>query len=802
LVIMLSLGAWNSWNRLTAVNRIAAVADASGYIFTAMHSLRVDRASSYRDLLAEKPVTSMTEVLREARERDLPALKSAVIALDAIDFPERQSIVSNLDAAVKKLAALQEESAAAFLRPKAERRAGIAQEYFNVTNGLLETLDKVSSQLTRLVKLEDAYIDQLMELKQLAWVVRNAGGDASVMISNRLGGQPFPPDVMLVYTGNVTKTETAFAALEDIAAGLPLPARFTDAVARAKREYFAPDYIDLRLKTLKALIAGETVNINTAEWARMSVAKLASLLGVAEAALDVAKEHAAVQRASALRMLSLELALLALAVVIAVGMFTLVSRRVTGPLNRIQNAMIKLATGDFGVVVPGLDRKDEIGAMANAVERFKAVADEKARSEADEVMRRQQGEAALQAKAAEEQARASEEQAQAFRALGVGLGKLANGDLTFRLSDGFTEAYKQIRDDFNSAIAQLQETIGAIASSTREVAGTALEISTSTSDLSQRTEQQAASLEETSAAMEQISTTVKKNAENAQQANQFTNSTREVGNRGGEVVSQAVSAMSRIEESSRKISDIIGVIDEIARQTNLLALNAAVEAARAGEAGRGFAVVASEVRSLAQRSSQAAKDIKDLITNSSDQVQEGVELVNKAGASLTEIVESIKKVAEIVSEIASASGEQSTGIDQVNAALTHMDEMTQQNSALVEENAAAAKALEQQSRGMDERVSFFRLGDAAAGSSAMRQSAVAGSRRPAAEAARHQPPAPTKHHSAAAPTHRAATSKPQPAAAAAASPPRQAPVAKRGPVGRMQAALASAINDDADWKEF
>src|SRR3977135_452439 len=213
--------------------------------------------------------------------------------------------------------------------------------------------------------------------------------------------------------------------------------------------------------------------------------------------------------------------------------------------------------------------------------------------------------------------------------------------------------------------------------------------------------------------MEEISATVKKNAENAQQANQFTNGTREVAGRGGEVVAQAVSAMSRIEESSRKISDIISVIDETARQTNLLALNAAVEAARAGEAGRGFAVVASEVRSLAQRSSQAAKDIKDLITNSTGQVKEGVELVNKAGGALTEIVESIKKVAQIVAEIASASAEQSTGIDQVNTALTQMDEVTQQNSALVEENASAAKSLEAQALGMDERVSFFKLADGA-----------------------------------------------------------------------------------------
>jgi methyl-accepting chemotaxis protein len=209
--------------------------------------------------------------------------------------------------------------------------------------------------------------------------------------------------------------------------------------------------------------------------------------------------------------------------------------------------------------------------------------------------------------------------------------------------------------------------------------------------------------------MVQIAATVRKNAEDAKRANDFAAETSAVAERGGAVVSDAVSAMAQIENSSHKISDIIGVIDEIARQTNLLALNAAVEAARAGEAGRGFAVVASEVRSLAQRSSQAAKDIKDLIVKSSDQVRNGVELVNKAGGSLNEIVASINKVAVVVAEIANASLEQSSGIEQINRALNQMDEVTQQNSALVEQNAATAKTLEEQARSMDQRVAAFRL---------------------------------------------------------------------------------------------
>ena len=241
------------------------------------------------------------------------------------------------------------------------------------------------------------------------------------------------------------------------------------------------------------------------------------------------------------------------------------------------------------------------------------------------------------------------------------LSGLAEGDLTQRITADYHGSFATLKTDANTMAERIGSTIGEIKGSAREVTNASAEISASTTDLSQRTEEQAASLEQTSASMEEISATVKKNAENAQQANQSAGTTRDVADRGGQVVAKAVDAMARIEESSRKISDIIGVIDEIARQTNLLALNAAVEAARAGDAGRGFAVVASEVRSLAQRSSQAAKDIKDLITNSNSQVKDGVDLVNKAGTALTEIVESIKKVAEIVSDIAAASAEQAAG---------------------------------------------------------------------------------------------------------------------------------------------
>jgi methyl-accepting chemotaxis protein len=356
----------------------------------------------------------------------------------------------------------------------------------------------------------------------------------------------------------------------------------------------------------------------------------------------------------------------------------------------------------------------------------------------------------------------------------VELKKLAEGDFNIKLdSIGRKDEIGQISDAAEMVAERVGATIGNIKLSATEVTNASAEISTSTTDLSQRTEEQAASLEETSASMEEMTATVKKNAENAQQASSLAASTQDVANRGGQVVAKTVEAMAKIEDSSRKISDIIGVIDEIARQTNLLALNAAVEAARAGEAGRGFAVVASEVRSLAQRSSQAAKDIKDLITNSNGQVKDGVELVNKAGQSLNEIVDSIRKVTAVVNEIANASMEQSTGIEQINKALTQMDEVTQQNSALVEENAATAKTLEHQAKSMDERVAGFRL----RGGSANAGYASAGGSHVAASVAK---PAAPKRPVAVAP-------KVNPS---------------RGPVGKMQANLATALKQEPDWKEF
>ncbi len=289
------------------------------------------------------------------------------------------------------------------------------------------------------------------------------------------------------------------------------------------------------------------------------------------------------------------------------------------------------------------------------------------------------------------------------------LRSIADGDLTRTLEGEHHGVFATMRDDANATISQLTGIIGRIQNAAGSINLAASEIATGNQDLSQRTEQQAANLEETAASMEELTSTVRQNAEHARQANQLAIGAHSIASQGGDVATQMVNTMGAIEQSSKKIADIIAVIDGIAFQTNILALNAAVEAARAGEQGRGFAVVASEVRTLAQRSAAAAKEIKELIEDSVERVSEGSTLVNQAGTTMGEIVSSVQRVTDIMAEISAASQEQSAGIEQVNQTVMQMDETTQQNAALVEEATAAARAMEGQAHALGEAVALFRL---------------------------------------------------------------------------------------------
>jgi len=288
---------------------------------------------------------------------------------------------------------------------------------------------------------------------------------------------------------------------------------------------------------------------------------------------------------------------------------------------------------------------------------------------------------------------------------------VADGNLTQNLLGNYQGEFEVLQNAINNTLVNLTDIVTKIRETSVSIASASSEIADGNQNLSQRTEEQASSLEETASSMEELSSTVKQNADNSKEAAKLADNARQQAEEGGSVVNSAIGAMSEINSASKKISEIIGVIDEIAFQTNLLALNAAVEAARAGEQGRGFAVVASEVRNLAQRSAAAAKEIKSLINDSADKVEEGSRLVNESGSTLQEIIQSVKKVSDIIAEIAAASSEQSSGLDQVSKAVMQMDEVTQQNAALVEQAAAASESLDEQARGLDDLMTFFNVGE-------------------------------------------------------------------------------------------
>jgi len=478
----------------------------------------------------------------------------------------------------------------------------------------------------------------------------------------------------------------------------------------------------------------ERMETNAAAWRRQastndtsnasSIAAFNSTRTAAEAAKAKAYawvDHSRIELSDALyytRATQLIGSLLAIGMALLSGWW--LSRMIAHPLDRITEAVGGLASGNNNIEVPVLNRTDEIGMMAKAVETFKKAAIEKQRLE-DETAAAAAAAAEARAKAEVESQYYVEAHNTFMRDFSNALERLSKGDLTFRLNTPFSEDYEKIRHDFNTTASSLQEAILTIASSTQAIRFATTEISTAADDQSRRTAQQAASLEETAAALDQITATVKKTADGAGHAREVVASAKSDAEKSDEVVRQAISAMGDIERSSQQISHIIGVIDEIAFQTNLLALNAGVEAARAGEAGRGFAVVASEVRALAQRSAEAAKEIKGLISASTKQVEQGVDLVGQMGKALDRIMTEVTEINTIVSEIAAGAKEQSVGLQEINTGVGQMDHVTQQNAAIVEETTAASHGLAREIEKLLDLVGRFETGQELAAEPAARE---------------------------------------------------------------------------------
>ncbi|WP_416356804.1 methyl-accepting chemotaxis protein [Aureimonas phyllosphaerae] len=506
---------------------------------------------------------------------------------------------------------------------------------------------------------------------------------------------------------------------------------------------------------------------------------LAERMEAASNAIDgmVVREN---QKADGIQSLSqrIFLALMGVGLLFSAGLAAFVAFAVSRPIRVLSSNMRALAGGDLDVRLHGADRRDEVGEIVRAVRDFQTFLTARASSEAEAASERQSRKReSLQRQHALDNAKADDLRA-FVHAVEAGFARLSAGDLTVRMGEAVAPEFEPIRAQFNQSVAQLEATIGDVVQAVGAMRSGLSEITVAAGDLSQRTEQQAASLEETVAALGEVTRGVGETAARADSARQSASTACREAERGGEIVGRAVAAMAEIEQSSARIGNIIGVIDEIAFQTNLLALNAGVEAARAGEAGRGFAVVAQEVRGLAQRSAEAAKEIKALIEASGHQVGSGVELVSASGRSLEAIVAQVGGVAQSIAEMADAAREQAVSLREVSVAADQMDKVTQQNAAMVEETTAAAQALSGETEALAGLVSGFATGRG--------QRAMAA---PARTAAGHAGHAVSSRRMAA-----AAPMRPVPPAPAR-------PVAQMRTVGHGGAAPKAAAIEDG-WEEF
>jgi methyl-accepting chemotaxis protein len=454
---------------------------------------------------------------------------------------------------------------------------------------------------------------------------------------------------------------------------------FTKRVEKANNEFWS----NMRTYIIPALQRGDTQGVDhVAKQMSADFVDLGSFMNIeadriiqAAARLEQAKIENSDFQYSVISMINIGVALSVILMLFAAHQF------VVRAIAAISATMSRLASGQLEEEVPYAGRGDEVGEMARALAVFK-----------DQALRNK---------------RNDENSQHIINVLGHGLENLANGNLTHRIDQPFPDTLDKLRQYFNSAADSLADTINTVKRGSFGIKSGTEEIAQASDNLSRRTENQAANLEQTAAAVAEITSTVKKTAEGAQHARNMVTAAKEDADKSGVVVKRAVEAMQGIEKSSQEISQIIGVIDEIAFQTNLLALNAGVEAARAGDAGRGFAVVASEVRALAQRSAEAAKEIKGILSTSRHQVQEGVQLVAETGTSLRQIIERVNEINGIVTEIARSAEQQATGLQEVNTAVDQMDQVTQQNAAMVEEATAATRTLTQQSAELAQIVSRF-----------------------------------------------------------------------------------------------
>jgi methyl-accepting chemotaxis protein len=670
VVALLVTTAWQSFERLRATGHIAAVAEASADAFKAMHNLRTDRSSTPRMLNGEAPIAPEIEkFLRGIHDAEMPAIRATAALLASIPFSEQATLLGNLNQQLDKLATLQTEAWDDLRKPKKARRAALSKEYTDQTGVLLTTLETISARLTAVVNHNDPLIDQLLSIKQAAWLLRNAAGEASDLVSTGLVATgSLALEAQQTYTKFVGAVENAWSGLESSTLGMNLSPELVNAMSAAKAAYFNPDYLALRDRLIDQIMVGSKTDMSADQWTPLTTQRMGTAVTVAERALDEARDYAAGQYAAASRALAIQVVLLILATLVTVVAMLTVTRRVIRPLHNIRDAMLKVAGGDLTVDSGYVDRNDEIGALAGALETFKQQAIDKLKIEAQE-RERNAGAATRQ------------------RAIEAYVGE-------------FEGAVRQTLDQLGQASGEMRKTASELSAVSRQTNERVQVAGKASGDATGSVESVAAAAEELSASINDISQQAAHAAGIASRA-----------------VSQARDTDGTVQglaNSANRIGEVVGLINTIAAQTNLLALNATIEAARAGEAGRGFAVVASEVKSLASQTAKATEEISEQISGIQKVAGEAIAAIQTIGGIIGEVNEVATAIAAAVQQQGAATQEitRSTqyaaqGTKNVSDNITGVKADADAAAGAADNVKQASETLETQSRELGHQVSDF-----------------------------------------------------------------------------------------------